>query len=153
MKLSKIFKGAKKGSKAAAKLKGKGKGAAAPAYDWPSGTKIGVYGHDNSGKTVYFTVLNEECKISKNLQISITDNATANEMHIRRYQESIEHDRPWQMDNDALEEANREIDEERYFGACMMSRGYRQVSEYRLGPDIRKRNGFGGAGLQHLAGK
>jgi len=80
-------------------------------------------------------------------------NAKANEEHIRRYQESIEHDRPWQMDNDALEEANREIDEERYFGACMMSRGYRQVSEYRLGPDIRKRNGFGGAGLQHLAGR
>lgn len=80
-------------------------------------------------------------------------NAKANEEHIRRYQESIEHDRPWQMENDALEEANRAIDEERYFGACMMSRGYRQVSEYRLGPDIRKRNGFGGAGLQHLAGK
>ena len=80
MKLSKIFKGAKKGSKAAAKLKGKGKGAAVPAYDWPAGTKIGVFGHDNAGKTVYFTVLNEECKISKNLQISITDNATANEI-------------------------------------------------------------------------
>jgi hypothetical protein len=79
--------------------------------------------------------------------------AQAHEEHIRRYHESIEHGRPWQMDNEALEEANREMDEDRYFGACMRSRGYRQVSEHRLGPEIRKRNGFGGNDLQHLAGK
>lgn len=72
-KLLKIFK---KGSKVAAKHKGK-KGVKVSA--WPPGTKIGLYGHANSGKTIYFTVLNEECKISRNLQISVTDNATAGE--------------------------------------------------------------------------
>ena len=78
MKLGRIFKVFKKGTKVASKRKGKG----APAtggFEWPSGVRIGVFGHTNSGKTVYFTVLNEECKISKNLQISVTDNATAGE--------------------------------------------------------------------------
>jgi len=77
----------------------------------------------------------------------------AHEEHIRRFQESIEHDRPWQMENKTLEEANREMDEEHYFGACMQSRGYRQVSAYRLGSEIRKGSGFGGDELQRLAGK
>ncbi len=77
MQLSNILKIFKKGSKAAGKHKGK-KGPA-PGKSWPSGIRIGVFGHANSGKTVYFTVLNEECKISKNLQISVTDNATAGE--------------------------------------------------------------------------
>jgi hypothetical protein len=79
--------------------------------------------------------------------------ARAQEEHIRRYQESIEHDRPWQMENQALEEANRTMDEERYFGACMGSRGYRQVSDYRLGPEVRKGSDFGGEELQRLAGE
>lgn len=77
----------------------------------------------------------------------------AQEEHIRRFQESIEHDRPWQMENKTLEEANWAMDERHYFGACMRSRGYRHVSEYRLGPEVRKRSGFGGDELQHLAGK
>ncbi|MDD3731123.1 MAG: hypothetical protein PHU88_01970 [candidate division Zixibacteria bacterium] len=77
MQLSSILKIFKKGSKAAGKHKGK-KGPA-PGKSWPSGIRIGVFGHANSGKTIYFTVLNEECKISKNLQISVTDNATAGE--------------------------------------------------------------------------
>ncbi|MEE9443256.1 MAG: GTPase domain-containing protein [candidate division Zixibacteria bacterium] len=76
MKLGKIFKFFKKGAKAAGGAKGK-KGET-PSH-WPSGTRIGIYGHSNSGKTVYFTVLNEECKISKRLQISVTDNITAGE--------------------------------------------------------------------------
>jgi len=76
MKFAKIFKFFKKGAKAAAKQRSK-KGAE-PAH-WPAGTRIGVFGHANSGKTVYFTVLNEECKISKKLQISVTDNMTASE--------------------------------------------------------------------------
>jgi hypothetical protein len=67
----------KKGSKAASKYKGK-KGE--PAGKWPSGVRVGIYGHTNSGKTVYFTVLNEECKIGRDLQLSITDNATAGEI-------------------------------------------------------------------------
>ena len=50
------------------------------AFDWPSGTKIAIYGHANAGKTVYFTVLNEECKIGKDLQLSITDTATASDI-------------------------------------------------------------------------
>lgn len=76
MKLGKVFKIFKKGAKTASKHKGK-KGA--EAFKWPGGTRIGVFGHANSGKTVYFTVLNEECKISKKLQISVTDTATAGE--------------------------------------------------------------------------
>lgn len=76
MKLGKIFKVFKKGTKAASKQKGK---KVEGGFEWPPGVRIGVYGHANSGKTVYFTVLNEECKVAKNLQISVTDNATAGE--------------------------------------------------------------------------
>jgi len=50
------------------------------SQEWPSGTRIGIYGHANAGKTVYFTVLNEECKIGKDLQLSITDTATASDI-------------------------------------------------------------------------
>ncbi|MDH4156130.1 MAG: hypothetical protein OEW00_02500, partial [candidate division Zixibacteria bacterium] len=65
------------------KVKAKGK-KGAEVSPWPAGTRIGVFGHQNSGKTVYFTVLNEECKISRNLQISVTDNATSSEFLINR---------------------------------------------------------------------
>lgn len=51
-------------------------------FDWPSGARVGVFGHSNAGKTVYFTVLNEDCKVARDLQISVTDNATANELLI-----------------------------------------------------------------------
>jgi len=74
MKINKIFKIFKKGAKTAAKRKGK-KGE--EPVRWPGGTRIGVFGHANCGKTVYFTVLNEDCKIAKRLQISVTDTATA----------------------------------------------------------------------------
>jgi len=77
MGLANIFRFAKKGSKAASK--GKGKKAETGGTKWPGGTRIGIFGHDNAGKTVYYTVLNEECKISRDLQISVTDNATAGE--------------------------------------------------------------------------
>jgi hypothetical protein len=76
VKLGKIFKIFKKGSKLAGKKKGQ---KPAGGFDWPSGVRIGVFGHTNSGKTVYFTVLNEECKVSRGLQLSVTDNATAGE--------------------------------------------------------------------------
>ncbi len=76
MKLGKIFKLFKKGAKAAPKGKDQVVGG---GFDWPSGMRIGVFGHSNSGKTVYFTVLNEECKVSKNLGLSVTDNITAGE--------------------------------------------------------------------------
>jgi len=77
VKSGKILKLFKKGAKAMPK--GKGQVAAGGGFDWPSGLRIGVFGHANSGKTVYFTVLNEECKVSKNLGLSVTDNPTAGE--------------------------------------------------------------------------
>jgi hypothetical protein len=73
--LGKLLGFGKKGYKAASKRKG-GKAA---EVSWPPGIRVGVFGHTNVGKTVYFTVLNEECKIAKDLQISVTDNATAGE--------------------------------------------------------------------------
>lgn len=76
MKLSKILKFFKRGTKAAGRRKS---GGPESEYKWPSGISIGVYGHRNSGKTVYFTTLNEESKVSKHLQISPTDTKTANE--------------------------------------------------------------------------
>ncbi|UCD62529.1 MAG: hypothetical protein JSW34_07100 [Candidatus Zixiibacteriota bacterium] len=76
-KAGKLFQ---KGAKAAAKGKDKPGG----AFDWPPGIRVGVYGSRNSGKTVYFTVLNEECKIARDLQISVTDNATSTEFLANR---------------------------------------------------------------------
>jgi hypothetical protein len=76
LKLGKIFKLFKKGAKHAPKGK---RGAAASGFDWPSGMRIGVFGHSNCGKTVYFTVLNEESKVSRDLGLSVTDNPTAGE--------------------------------------------------------------------------
>jgi len=81
VKLGKIFKLFKKGSKAAAKRKGQ---KPSGGFDWPSGVRLGVFGHTNAGKTVFFTVLNEECKISRDVQLSVTDNATAGEF-LRNY--------------------------------------------------------------------
>jgi len=75
MNLAKIFKFAKKGAKKVPK----GKKGAAPIPQWPSGTRVGVYGHTNSGKTCYYTVLNESCKTDRHLQISVSDHATAAE--------------------------------------------------------------------------
>lgn len=76
MKFGKIFKILKKGSKAAGKPKGQ---KPSGGFEWPSGLRLGLFGHANSGKTVYYTVLNEECKISRKVQLSVTDNATAGE--------------------------------------------------------------------------
>ncbi|MFH1686361.1 MAG: hypothetical protein ABIE70_02425 [bacterium] len=72
----KIFKLFKKGARAAAGQKGK---EAKGAFEWPQGIRVAVFGQANSGKTVYFTVLNEECKVSRRLQISVTDHLTAGE--------------------------------------------------------------------------
>ncbi len=75
MNIKKIFKFASKGAKQAKKAKDGSK----TISPWPSGTRIGIFGHENSGKTVYLTVLNEECKISKDLQITVSDKATSSE--------------------------------------------------------------------------
>ncbi len=77
MNLAKLFKFGKKGSK---KSGGGGSKSGNGDFEWPSGFRIGVFGHNNAGKTVYFTVLNEDCKVSQDLQISINDNATAGEL-------------------------------------------------------------------------
>ncbi len=77
MKPAKIFKFLKKGSKAAS---GRGKKKTAAKFTWPAGVRLGLFGHTNSGKTVFYSVLNEECKISRDLQLSVTDHATANEL-------------------------------------------------------------------------
>jgi len=76
VKLGKIFKVFKKGAKVASSRSG---GQATGGIEWPAGLRIGIYGHANAGKTVYFTVLNEECKIARNLQLSVNDNITAGE--------------------------------------------------------------------------
>jgi len=76
MNFGKILKISKKGAKAAKKRASKKSG---EPVRWPGGTRIGIFGHANAGKTVYFTVLNEDCKISKKLQISVTDTTTAGE--------------------------------------------------------------------------
>jgi len=73
--ITKVYKFFRKIFKASSK-----KGPAPVAkYKWPPGVRIGVYGHTNSGKSVYFTTLHEDSKVSKNLQISVTDSATASE--------------------------------------------------------------------------
>lgn len=77
MDFAKILKFGKKGAK---KATPKDKKKADIGFDWPSGIRIGVFGHSNSGKTVYFTVLNEDCKVARDLQISVTDNVTAVEL-------------------------------------------------------------------------
>ena len=75
MKIAKIFKLGQKGSK---RIK-KAKGGAAPAAAWPEGTRVGVFGHENSGKTVFFTALYTQSKTTNNFHVSVRDNATANE--------------------------------------------------------------------------
>ncbi|MBU8920736.1 MAG: GTPase domain-containing protein [Bacteroidales bacterium] len=76
MGFAKIFKFAKKGSKKV--KKSRGGGAAAPVK-WPEGIRVGVFGHENSGKTVFFTSLYTKSKSTKDFQISVRDNATASE--------------------------------------------------------------------------
>ena len=79
MGLGKLLKFGKKGAKAVSKQqKGKAKGGD-EGFEWPDGLRLGIFGHANAGKSVYFTVLNEEAKISKDLQISVTDNRTSGE--------------------------------------------------------------------------
>ena len=75
MKLGKLFKFIKKGAKKASKSAGD----SGAATQWPKGTKIGIFGHKNTGKTVYLTVLHHEGKVAKNIQISVTHNYTSAE--------------------------------------------------------------------------
>lgn len=79
--------------------------------------------------------------------------AHAQEEHIRRYQDSITRDRPWQMGSEALEEADRKLDENNAFVACMNARGYQRRRELPLGADLRTGKSFGADRSQHLAGR
>lgn len=79
--------------------------------------------------------------------------AHAQEQHLMRYRDSVEQDKPWQMDNEPIEEANRQLDEENRFVNCMAGKGYRQVRAFPLSAEIRTRNRFGGDTVQHLAGR
>ncbi|MBN2183973.1 MAG: GTPase domain-containing protein [Candidatus Krumholzibacteriota bacterium] len=76
MKKSGLFKFAKKGSKKIKKSRG---GSGAGKQKYPPGIRIGIFGHENTSKTVYLTVLYHQSKIDKKLQISVTDNDTSNE--------------------------------------------------------------------------
>jgi len=76
MKFPKLLKFIKKGAKKAKKPAGD----SGVAAQWPESTKIGIFGHKNSGKTVYLTVLHHEGKKeTKGLQISVTENYTSSE--------------------------------------------------------------------------
>ena len=79
--------------------------------------------------------------------------AHAQEEHIRRYQDSITHGRPWEMGSEAHEEANRDLDEYNAFIACMNGKGYQRHRELPLGSDLRTGKCFGADRSQHLAGR
>ncbi len=70
-----------------------------------------------------------------------------------RYRDSMEQDRPWQMDNELVEDADRQLDEENRFENCMARKGYRQVRAFPLDTEVETRNCFGGDTIQHLAGR
>ena len=76
MKINNLLKFAKKGSKKVKKSRG---GSGAVKQKYPPGIRIGIFGHENTSKTVYLTVLYHQSKIDKKLQISVTDNDTSNE--------------------------------------------------------------------------
>ena len=77
----------------------------------------------------------------------------AQEEHVLRYRESIEHRRPWQMENETIEQADRDFDKERAFTACMSDKGYQQRREFPLGADVRRGTGNGPTRTEHLAGR
>jgi GTPase SAR1 family protein len=79
MNILKIFKYAQKGAQKGAKKAKRRKSGAVAAPAWPEGTKVGVFGHENSGKTVFFTALYTQSKTTNNFHVSVRDNATANE--------------------------------------------------------------------------
>ncbi|MBD3333218.1 hypothetical protein GF356_10240 [candidate division GN15 bacterium] len=77
MKIGKLLKFGKKGAKAASSQnKDKDSG----GYEWPSGIRVGIVGHSNSGKTVYLSVLHDDCKTARDLQLSVSDSLTASSL-------------------------------------------------------------------------
>ncbi|MHC4118040.1 MAG: hypothetical protein ACYSWO_11085 [Planctomycetota bacterium] len=90
----------------------------------------------------------EDCR-----QCKETARGKAQAEHYHRYRQSIRDINAVPIASDEIERSNRDFDEMRFFGACMRSRGYQQVSEHRVGPEKRKASRFGGGEIQHLAGK
>ena len=77
MKLMKIFKIGRKGAKKVQKSRG----GVVQESSWPEGTRIGMFGHENSGKTVFFTELYAKSKDTANFHMAVRDDATANEFY------------------------------------------------------------------------
>ncbi len=77
MDISSLILGSKKAKLAASGKKG---GKPAVTTQWPSGIKIGIVGHGYTGKTVLYTVLYEESRFAGELQLSVSDTATSNEL-------------------------------------------------------------------------
>jgi hypothetical protein len=75
--IAKLLKFGKKGAKAAS---GKKQDKDDSAYQWPDGIRVGLVGHSNSGKTVYLSVLHDDCKTARDLQLSVSDSVTAGEL-------------------------------------------------------------------------
>ena len=67
MKKSGLLKFAKKGSKKIKKSRG---GSGAGKQKYPPGIRIGVFGHENTSKTVYLTVLYHQSKIDKKVKLT-----------------------------------------------------------------------------------
>ncbi len=78
MKIGKLLKFGKKGAKAASSRK-KDKDAKG-GHEWPGGIRVGLVGHSNSGKTVYLSILHDDCKTARDLQLSVSDSVSASEL-------------------------------------------------------------------------
>ena len=90
----------------------------------------------------------KDCKECKE-----TARGEAQAEHYDRYREGIEGFDARPIANSELERSNRDFDQQRFFRACMRSRGYQQIPEHRISSDKRKTNRFGGGEIQHLAGE
>ncbi len=90
----------------------------------------------------------KDCKECKE-----TAQGKAQAEHYDRYREGIENIKAAPITNSELERSNRDFDKQRFFRACMTSKGYREVLEHRIGSDTRKAHRFGGGEIQHLAGE
>jgi len=75
MNVAKLFKVAQKGSK---KVK-RHKAAGAATVSWPEGTRIGLFGHENSGKTVLLWAVYTKSQTTRNFSMAVRDGATSDE--------------------------------------------------------------------------
>ena len=97
------------------------------------------------------TTLEQAIKDCK--QCKETARGEAQAEHYDRYRDSLQGVKAGPIANSELERSNRDFDKQRFFKACMRSRGYHQIPEYRISSDMRKTNRFGGGEIQHVAGE